>query len=297
MTVHEWSSNFDFNTDSPSQWFVQQPDIRPVNGKFTVTIQPGYVYSFTTTTGQGHGTATGPPASALQLPYHNDLSSGSDGEPTMLDAQDGSFELASCTTPDGSTTCAEQTTVGQPVLWQQTGAAARHPFALIGSDWDNYVVSADVMVPQSGSAGLIGRYRAVNAARGTFDGYVFDVNTDGTYTLTVNNGGAAAYTQSGQRQIAAPRRTVLAQGKIPRGKLARGKAARGKAARGKAPFAAGTWHTLSLSMSGPNILASIDGTSVAMASDTTLTDGMPGIEAGGWYPAYFSNLSVALPSP
>ena len=26
-------------------------------------------------------------------------------------------------------------------------------------------------------------------------------------------------------------------------------------------------------------------------------DGLPGIEAGGWYPAYFSNLSVALPSP
>ena len=73
------------------------------------------------------------------------------------------------------------------------------------------------------------------------------------------------------------------------------KGARGKAARSKAPFAAGTWHTLSLSISGPNIVASIDGTQVAMASDGTLTDGMPGIEAGGWYPAYFSNLSVSLP--
>ena len=297
MTVHEWSSNFNFNTDSPSQWFVQQPDITPVNGKFTVTIQPGYVYSFTTTTGQGHGTVTGPAPSALQLPYSNDLSSGSDGEPAMLDAQDGSFELAHCTAPDGSTTCTEQTTVGQPVLWQVANAATRHPFAIIGSDWSNYVVSADVMVPQSGSAGLIGRYHAVNAAQGTFDGYVFDVNTNGTYTLTVNSGGAAAYTQSGQRQLAAPRRTVLAQGKIPRGKAGRGKVARGQAARSRAPFAAGTWHTLSLSISGPNILASIDGTSVAMASDGTLTDGMPGIEVGGWYPGYFSNLSVSLPPP
>ena len=296
-TVHEWSSNFDFSTDSPSQWFVQQPDITPVNGKFTVTIQPGYVYSFTTTTGQGHGTATGPAPSALQLPYHNDLSSGSDGEPTMLDAQDGSFELASCTAPDGSTTCTDQTTVGQPVLWQQSNAAGRHPFAIIGSDWASYVVSADVMVPQSGSAGLIGRYHAVNAAQGTFDGYVFDVNTNGTYTLTVNSGGTAVYTQSGQRQLAAPRRTVLARGTIPRSKPVRGKVVHGKAARSKAPFAAGTWHALSLSISGPNILASIDGTSVAMASDGTLTDGMPGIEVGGWYPAYFSNLSVSLPPP
>ena len=36
---------------------------------------------------------------------------------------------------------------------------------------------------------------------------------------------------------------------------------------------------------------------VPVVPDTTLTDGMPGIEAGGWYPAYFSNLSVSLPSP
>jgi 3-keto-disaccharide hydrolase len=177
--------------------------------------------------------------------------------------------------------------VGQPVLWQVANAATRHPFGIIGSDWSSYVVSADVMVPQSGSAGLIGRYRAVNAAQGTFDGYVFDVNTNGTYTLTVNNGGTAAYTQSGQRQLTAPRRTVLAQGKVPRGKVA----------RGKAPFAAGTWHHLSLSVSGSDVVASIDGTQVAMASDSTLTDGMPGVEVGGWYPAYFSNLSVSLPPP
>ncbi len=273
MTVHEWSSNFDFATDSPSQWFVQQPDITPVNGKFTVTIQPGYVYSFTTTTGQGHGTATGPAPSDLQLPYSNDLSTGNDGEPTMLDAQDGSFELAPCVAPNDSTVCTEQTTAGEPVLWSQT--AGRHPYAIIGSDWDDYVVSVDCMVPQSGSAGLIGRFRSVNAAGGSFDGYVFDVNTDGTYTLTVNNGGTAAYTQAGQRLLAAPRKTTLA--------------------RGKASFAAGTWHTLSLSISGTNIVASIDGTQVAMASDTTLTDGMPGIEVGGWYPAYFSNLTVTSP--
>ncbi len=74
-----------------------------------------------------------------------------------------------------------------------------------------------------------------------------------------------------------------------------GKGAGGNGTRGKASFAAGTWHTLSLSISGTNIVASIDGTQVAMASDTTLTDGMPGIEVGGWYPAYFSNLTVTSP--
>jgi hypothetical protein len=275
-TVHEWASNFNFGTDSPSQWFVRQPDITPVNGKFTVTIQPGWVYSFTTTTGQGKGTATGPAPSALSLPYSNDLSAGSNGEPALLDPQDGSFELAPCTAPDGSTTCAEQTTAGEPVLWEQSNAAGRRPFAIIGSDWDSYVLSADVMVPQAGSAGLIGRYRAVNAGGGTFDGYVFDVNTDGTATLTVNSGGTAVSTRTGQRQLTAPRRRTVV-------------------ARGHVPFAPGTWHHLSLSISGTTITASVDGTQVASTTDSTLTDGMPGIEAGGWYPAYFSNLTVTNP--
>jgi hypothetical protein len=109
------------------------------------------------------------------------------------------------------------------VLWSAT--AGRHPFAIIGSDWKNYVTSADVMVEQSGPAGLTGRYRAVAASKGTFDGYVFDVNTNGTYSLTVNRGGTAADTQSGQRLLAPSRRAGLAAGPVP--------------------FAAGTWHTLS----------------------------------------------------
>jgi hypothetical protein len=272
-TVHVWASNFDFATDSPSQWFVRQPDITPSSGKFTLTVKPGYVYSLTTTTGQGHGAAAGPPPAALPLPYHNDLSAGADGEPVLLDPQDGAFELAPCAAPDGATTCTEQTAAGQPVLWSADGG--RHPFAIIGSDWRSYDVSADVMVPRSGSAGLLGRYRAVAASKGMFDGYVFDVSTNGTATLTVNHGGTATDTQSGQRLLTAPRRAVLARARVP--------------------FAPGTWHTLSLSSNGTAITGSVDGTPVVSATDATLADGLPGLEVGGWYPAYFSDLSVTSP--
>jgi hypothetical protein len=273
-TVHVWSSNFNPTTTSPAQWFVQQPNITPVNGKFTLTIQPGYVYSLTTTTGQGKGTATGPPAAPLQLPYSNNLSAGADGEATMLAAEDGAFELAPCDTPDGSTTCTKQTAVGKPVLWDP-GVTGRHPYAIIGSNWSNYVVSVDAMVPRAGSAGLLGRYHAVSAPQGTFDGYIFDVNTDGTFTLKVSHGGAAVYTESGQRQVTPPRIVTLA--------------------RGPASFQPGTWHTLSLSLSGSTITAELDGTVLASLSDSSFTRGLPGIEVGGWYPAYFSNLNVTEP--
>jgi Glycosyl hydrolase family 59/Galactocerebrosidase, C-terminal lectin domain len=273
QTVHVWSSNFNFTTGGPAQWFVRQPDITPVNGKFTLTIKPGYVYSLTTTSGQGKGAASGPPPAGLPLPYTNNLSTGTGGEPTMLAAQDGAFELAPCRSPDGAVTCTEQTAVGQPVLWSAT--TGRHPYAIIGSDWGSYAVSVDAMVPGPGSAGLIGRYRAVSASHGTFNGYVFDVSTDGTFSLTLDRGGTAAETATGQQQLTPARQAMLARGRVP--------------------FAPGTWHTLALSISGTAIAASVDGQQVASLTDATLTHGMPGIEVGGWYPAYFSNLAVTTP--
>jgi hypothetical protein len=272
-TVHVWSSNFSFTTGGPAQWFVRQPDITPVDGKFTLTIKPGYVYSLTTTSGQGKGTASGPPPAGLPLPYTNNLSTGADGEPTMLAAQDGAFELAPCQSPNGAVTCTGQTAVGQPVLWSAT--TGRHPYAIIGSDWDSYAVSVDAMLPGPGSAGLIGRYQAVSPSHGTFNGYVFDVSTDGTFSLTLDRGGTAAETATGQQQLTPPHRAMLARGRVP--------------------FAPGTWHTLALSISGTAITASVDGQQVASLTDATLTHGIPGIEVGGWYPAYFSNLAVTTP--
>lgn len=275
-TVHVWSSNFGSGA-GPAQWLVHARDIKPVNGKFTLTIKPGYVYSLTTTTGQGKGTAVSPPTAALPLPYRNDLSSGSHGLPTMLAAEDGSFELAPCSSPGGSTTCTKQTTLGKPVLWV---GGQRHPYAIIGSNWTSYVITVHVMIPQSGSAGLIGRYHAVSASHGTYNAYIFDVNTNGTFTLKRQKGGTVANTTSGGQQIKPASTTMLRAGALK---------------NSQASFAPGTWHTLSLSISGATIRAGIDGQQVAALADSTLTRGIPGIEVGGWYPAYFSGLTVTQP--
>jgi Glycosyl hydrolase family 59 len=268
-TVHVWSSNFNSGAGGPAQWFVRGPDIRPVNGKFTLTIKPGYVYSLTTTSGQGRGTAASPPPADLSLPYRNNLSTGKD-EPTMLAAEDGSFELARCHGPGGAGTCTKQTTRHKPVLW--VNSRHRHPYAIIGSDWTNYVITVHVRLTHSGSAGLIGRYDAVSPAQGTYDGYVFNVMTDGKFTLRLNDGGTAADTIAGVRQVKPASSTVLAAGRTS--------------------FARRAWHTLSLSMSGRIIQASVDGQKVTSVTNSALTHGIPGIEVGGWYPAYFSGLTV-----
>lgn len=266
-TVHVWASNFDPRSGRPSEWFVRQQNIKPVQGKFTLLVRPDYVYSLTTTGGQGKGHASGPPPAALKLPYRNNLAQGVDGEPSLLAAQTGAFELRPCQAPDGASSCAQQTAVGQPVFWR-VGLAPRHPYAVIGSDWRNYTVSAQVRLPQSGSAGLIGRYNSASASpsQGTYNAYIFDVDTSGNYTLSLYR----AHHAGKRLQI-----KTLASGPVP--------------------FAIDIWHTLALTVSGSSIDASVDGAQVAAVSDPTLTRGLPGIETGGFYPAQFSNLAVTKP--
>jgi hypothetical protein len=259
-TVHVWASNFNRGS-GPSQWFRREADIRPVNGEFSLDVKPGYVYSLTTTTGQGRGAASGPRPARLTLPYHNKLAKGVDGEPSLLASEDGAFELRPCRAPGGATTCTEQTASGEPVLWSN-GTVSRHPYALIGSDWRNYTVTVEVRVPRSGLAGLIGRYDAATTkpSRGMYNAYAFDVGTGGTFSLAVYSDGT---------------RRLLATGTVP--------------------FAAGAWHTLTLSLSGTQLAAAVDRRQVAALSDNRLARGMLGIETGGWYPIQFSDLKVTRP--
>src|SRR5205823_4915386 len=65
--VHVWSSKVGSN--NPADFLVHASDVTPSGGRFSVTLQPGFVYTLSTTTGQGKGTATGPASGALALPY------------------------------------------------------------------------------------------------------------------------------------------------------------------------------------------------------------------------------------
>src|SRR4029453_10737666 len=62
-TVHVWSTNV--RSSNSADQFVRRSDITPANGSFSLTVQPGYVYSLTTTTGQGKGTAASPAQGTL----------------------------------------------------------------------------------------------------------------------------------------------------------------------------------------------------------------------------------------
>lgn len=276
-TVHVWASDFSASGSRQAAWFARQPNIRPSGtGSFTFTVQPGWVYSLTTTSGQGKGRAAGPRPARFPLPYRSSLGSSgpagrTDDEPPYLAAQDGSFVLARCPRPGGGTLiCTRQTTVATPIFWHNAPAGGWHyPYATVGgAGLANYSVSVDALLTQPGtSAGLIGRLRRRGGQPdiGHFDGYLFDVAASGAWALVRND-------------VTPGRAVTLAAGRLP------------------GPLGTGRWHRLSLAMSGPRLTAAVDGHQVTAVSDPAWRSGLAGIEAGAltgtWPQADFRNLSV-----
>jgi Glycosyl hydrolase family 59 len=290
QTVHVWASNFDPSSGGPRQWFVRQPAIHPSrDGRFSLVIRPGWVYSLTTTTGQRKGAARGRPAAALRLPLTESLGSdaragSADDEPLYLAAQQGAFELARCTVPDGGDRrCTEQQAAATPVFWHHAGSlpGTRYPYAVIGAPgWASYKVSVDVLLPsQHSSAGVIGRFscRDTTPNGGAFDGYVFDVGATGRWSLTRNANPDTAPPATGCT-LGPARAQLLASGRLA------------------SSLGTGRWHHLALAMSGSAIRASVDGTAVASVSDPTWSTGLAGLEAGAfsssWPHVQYSHLAV-----
>ena len=260
--VQVWATNVKAVHD-PSQWFVDLGTVSPSRGRFGYRLLPGRIYTFTSLTGHVKGSATSPAPVPLKLPYR--AVPDASGEPDYLGAQDGSFEY-----PPGATknTPFAQTTVGQPIFWQNL-KGARFPYAVIGAyGWRNYTVSAQVRFTAAGqSAGLISRFRhaKANGVAQQFLGYQFVVSQSGTWQLL--------------RKAIRSQAAVLGATTIALGRLA-------------GPVPVGTWLTLSLSAHGTQIVAQVNGTVVASVTNDSYLGGDAGISTGGWYRVLFRDLTV-----
>src|SRR5262249_28050831 len=151
-TVHVWSTNL--NSSNPANYFVRQADVTPSGGLYSLTLQPGRVYTLTTTTGQGKGTATSPAAHGLALPYSytfDSYAAGTRGR-YVADMQ-GSFEVGDCLNGRAGR-CVQQVAPVKPIEWQGDSDA----YTLAGDTaWRDYTVAVDVNLQQAGTAELIGR--------------------------------------------------------------------------------------------------------------------------------------------
>ncbi|GIJ51416.1 galactosylceramidase [Virgisporangium aliadipatigenens] len=255
-TVHVWST--DVRSTNPADHLAKVADITPTGGGFSLTVQPGRVYSITTTTGQGKGSATSPAQGTLKLPYGDTFDSYPTGrEATYLMDQQGSFEIAGCGA--GRTgQCVRQMSEQAPIYWTSGRA---EPYTLLGDlTWRNYTVSSDVMLERSGYAQLLARANTYNhQGPQNLNGYYFRVTDAGAWSILSNN-------TSGQWR-------TLASGTV-------------------AALGTGRWHSLSVAVEGSTLTASIDGTVVGRATDTAWVAGQVGYGTGQGVTAQFDNLSV-----
>lgn len=174
--VYVWETN-------SSHVFDRVATIHPVNGKFAYTFDPDSLYSLTTTTGQGRGTAEPPPTAGFPFPYEDKFEQTEIGHsPKYLSDQDGAFEVHRCN--DRSGRCLEQVISTKPISW----GPVPDPFTMAGnSEWADYKIAADVCFLSSSPAVLIGRIDSADVfqdgkARWP-SGYVFSVGPNGSWRL------------------------------------------------------------------------------------------------------------------
>ncbi|WP_405913654.1 ricin-type beta-trefoil lectin domain protein [Streptomyces sp. NBC_00963] len=264
-TVHVWST--DVASDSSADDFVRGQDITPAqDGTYSLTLKPGHVYSLTTTTGQGKGTAKAPAGAAMKLPYTDTFDKpGASTDATYFSDMNGAFEKVACG-GGRSGKCLRQMAPTTPIRW--TDEPYHAPYSFMGdASWSNYTVSADVMLEQSGSVELLGRLGMQGRNNNGLDAYHLRLGDDGSWSIDKSD------------------RTwnyvTLAKGKTH-------------------VVGLNTWHKLAFTMQGPTLTAYLDGRKLGGVEDSTFTRGQAGLGVTGYRTDQFDDFKLtpgAAPKP
>ncbi len=248
-TVYVWRSK-------ELDLFRQVAKLTPRDGAITVELEPGAIYSLTTTTGQYKAPVKGRPDTGFPLPYADDFERTAVGKtPKYLSDQNGAFESAACTGRKGR--CLQQSVEQEPIGWT---AGKSSPTTILGDmNWRDYEVSADARLDRPGTVSLLGRLGKIGKFTwgGLGPSYILSLAHDGRWELS-----------------------------YPREKEGMMKLAGGRAAAGP-----GAWRNLRLTFRGTNIRAFIDGKLVADVHDDTYRTGMAGV-GSGWHLAQFDNFRI-----
>jgi Glycosyl hydrolase family 59 len=247
--VHVWSTSL-----HGAGQFIRHVDIIPDHGAFATLLRPGYVYTFTTTTGQSRAGGRTPPVPvAGPMPIQYSVTADGAGMAKMLAPVDGSFGYV-----HGVLT---QTAAGEPVEWKYPGRSPA-PCVIIGENtWRDYTVSARVILPASArgspppGAMLIARFQGFRkSAIDHFRGYELRVRGNGSWQVAANG----------------PATVTLASGRVT-------------AARS---------YTLSLTTRGSVISARINGVLVATVTNRMYRYGPAGLGSLGYYPVRYPSFTV-----
>jgi galactosylceramidase len=252
--------------------FIQQPSIRPVNGTFTLTLEPGAIYSLSTTTGQQKGAFANVPADKpFPFPYFETFESYADPKaygylPRYTADIAGAFELAD--RPDGQGKCLRQAVPVPTISW----APDWQPYTILGDEaWTDYEVSADIRLNPGEAAAVMGRINHVGTGYGFIPkGYFAELSADGGLRLVVIRGKKDPKTPVGD----AEQQALIAAGKD--------EGEGGEKVLGTAKLAGiapNQWHNVKLRFEGATITALVDGTPALSVTDRLYSRGMAGLLA------------------
>ncbi|NEA59734.1 galactosylceramidase [Streptomyces sp. SID13666] len=255
--VHVWATNL--GSTNNADYFVRQPDLTPANGSYTLTLQPNYIYTVTTTTGQAKGAATPPAAASLALPYSDDFETAAPStSPKYFSDMNGAFQTTSCGGARAGV-CLRQMSPTQPIRWSTESYTG--PYSIMGDGtWGNYTVSADVKFEQPGTVEALGRVGKQATGNKGLNAYHLRLSDAGTWSIVKSDTGWAF--------------TTLASGTVTAPGL-------------------NSWHSIALTMDGATLTAKIDSTVVGKATDYAYSSGQAGLGVTGYQTEQFDNFALA----
>jgi len=280
-----WRSN-------ATEQFVKQVGVTPVNGVFTLTLDPNSIYSLSTTTGQQKGSFDNiPPAKSFPFPYYETFDEYSDPKaygylPRYTADIAEVFEIVD--RPDQKGKCLRQVISEHPNSW----APEYMPYTVLGDDqWTDYEVSADVYLNPGDSAGVMGRVNNVGPGfRSIPKGYWLALDDNGQCSLVLIKGlGLNKKKPEGD----AEQQALIKAGKA--GDDSKG----GEKVLGTVQvpdIGPNQWHNLKLRFEGTTITGLVDDKPILTVTDNVYHRGMAGLRAGGGKKElstpYFDNLLI-----
>jgi len=278
--------------------FIQQANVKPVNGTFTLTLAPNSVYSLSTTTGQQKGSFSEIPVQkAFPFPYYETFDQYSSPEQwghlprytaDIIDA----FEITD--RPDKKGKCLRQVVPEATLSW----APDWRPYTILGDEqWKDYEVSADVYLNKGDTVGVMGRINHVGTGYGIIPkGYYLQLDDSGVCRIVVTRGkkDKKAITGDAEQQAIIKRQNDQSEG----GEKVLGEIRLSNISNSQ-------WHNVKLRFEGATISAFVDGTQALQVNDSLYTQGMAGLMAGGGEKLstpYFDNLLIkdmksSIPNP
>jgi galactosylceramidase len=277
---------------SATEQFVRKADLTPHNGVVTLTLEPGAIYSLSTTAGQQKGAFEKiPEPKPFPFPYYETFESYASPEkygflPRYTADIAGAFELAR--RPDGKGQCLRQVVPVPTISW----APDWQPYTILGdASWADYEVSAHVWLNPGDTAGVMGRINHVGTGYGFIPkGYYFELNDQGQCRLVAIRGKKNPKAMVGD----AEQQRLIAAGKFDAegGELVLGTITVPKVASKQ-------WQKLTLRFEGAAITGLVDGKVVLTANNWLYDKGMAGLLAGQdkthVSTPYFDNLMVMAP--